>query len=375
MNRIAQYTLQKPSKEVPPSVGCPPPPSAVFKGGLKALAVASSGDSILALAETEAPVLLAGTWNGHPLDEAALREMVETYNPDAQPAPLKLTHKDAQGPALGWVKALRLGTYTPPGQRRPRTTLFARLEPTDLAREKVRCGEFRLKSIEAWPRGHPSNPTPGKWHFKALALLGSDSPGCPNLGPLELSEAPEIETPVLALDLNHSDGDTPSHPHGAGMTPEEQAALEKKAAALEAQSKDLETQKRELEARLAAKEREVQAGLVQARLDGLVKDAKLTPAQATLAKPVLLSLPVEGEVHLAEGKKATPREALFSLLEGLQGHGLGRALPVPHTAAAELAAQGGDKAKAMDALVAKHKAAGKSHDEAVSLAAGELEHD
>lgn len=325
--------------------------------------------SLLTFTEHEAPVLLAGTWNGHPLGEAALREMVETYNPDAQPAPLKLTHQDLQGSALGWVKALRLGDFTPPGRSRPQRTLFARLEPTDLAREKVRSGEFRMKSIEAWPPSHPSNPTPGKWHFKALALLGSDSPGCPNLGPLELSEAPEIETPVLVLALEPlltSSGSTPHPLHGESMTPESQAALEKKAADLEAVRKDLE-------AKLAAKERELQSGQIQSRLDGLVKDAKLTPAQVALAKPVLLSLPAEGEVHLSEGRTATPREALFRLLEGLQGHGLGKALDLPQSAIAELAAQGGDKGKTLDALVAKHKACGKTHDEAVSLAVSELE--
>jgi hypothetical protein len=340
--------------------------------------ILNASKRVLALSSepVETPILVGGRWNGHPLDLAAMEEMVATYNPEAQPAPIKLTHAEvedeAKKKAFGWVKALRIGDWVPPGAKRAVKTLFATLSFTEEGRQAVQSGAYRMKSLEAWPRQHQSNPTPGKWNFRALALLGAESPGCPNLTPLTLAAGDEdIETPVLALQAEETPTPNPGGPqppatHGVNMTPEELAALTAKAGTATA----LEAENTKLMAQLAAAKAATDATTVQARLEGLVKDGKLTPAQAALAKPVLLSVADEGAVTLAEGKTSTPRQALFSLLEGLKGHGLTTPLQVPHTSPAQLAT---DDAKAFDAAVAKHKAAGKSHDEAVHLAAQECE--
>ena len=150
------------------------------------------------------------------------------------------------------------------------------------------------------------------------------------------------------------------------MDPKELAALQAKAT----ENAALTTQVASLTAQLAAQTKAAEETAVQTRLDGLVKDAKLTPAQALIAKPVLLSVPTEGVVTLAEGKNVTPREALFSLLEGLSGHGLLKPGEVPHSGPAKLDAE--DK-KAFDAAVQKHVDAGKPYDQAVELAARELD--
>lgn len=333
-------------------------PSAVLKRVLNAF---------LALSD-ETTILTPGVHNGHPLGLAQIQELVETYNPQAQPAPLKLTHADKQKEAYGWIKSLRTGPFTPPGQTKSVTALYATLSPTEAGRQANRSGGYRMKSLEAWPPTHPSNPTPGRWHLKALALLGSDSPACPNLGPLELSADPvDAETPVLILqDTTPTPGGEPlPNPRGATMalTPEEQAALDK--------AKATETQNKELLAKLEAQSKDAAAVAVQARLDGLVQGKRITPAAAATLKTVLLALPDEGEVQLAAGKTATPREALLSVLNTLGPMGLFKTIQVPAESPVELAA--GDTTKAMEAAVAKHKAAGKPHAEAVALAAKEVD--
>ena len=322
---------------------------------------------------TDVPILIGGKWNGHPLDLASMEEMVATYNPAAQPAPIKLTHAEvadeAKKKAYGWVKALRIGDWTPPGFSHPVKTLFAKLAFTEEGRQAVASGAYRMKSLEAWPRNHTSNPTTGKWNFRALALLGAESPGCPNLSPLTLAAGDEEpETPVLILqaDATPTPGGQEPPQKGDPMDPKELAALQAKAT----ENAALTTQVASLTAQLAAQTKAAEETAVQTRLDGLVKDAKLTPAQALIAKPVLLSVPTEGVVTLAEGKNVTPREALFSLLEGLSGHGLLKPGEVPHSGPAKLDAE--DK-KAFDAAVQKHVDAGKPYDQAVELAARELD--
>lgn len=354
----------------------------VFKRALNAL-LPLPGVSAICLEDQEVPVVTSGVFNGHRFTEAVLKELVETYNFAAQPAPIKLTHADKQGPAAGWVKALRLGEYTPPGQTKPKKALLATLAPNELGRAKVKSGEFLMRSIEAWPPTHPSNPTPGKWNFKALALLGTDSPACPNLGPLQLAEgASEVEVPVLALGLDdeslptHGGKQPPATDEGAAMalTPEQQAALDK--AAETQKALDTATKKNtDLEAKLAAQALAHDTAEVKASLADLVKASKLTPAQAEVLAPVLLALPAEGEVKLADGKTAKPREALMAVLSEGAAHGLKTPLKVPGKAPVELAAGKGTKSKAMAELVAKYKAAGKTHADAVACAAQDLDND
>lgn len=321
----------------------------------------------------ETPILTGGKWNGHPLDLAAMEEMVATYNPEAQPAPIKLTHAEVgaedQKKAYGWVKSLRIGDWTPPGAARAVKTLFAKLSFTDEGRAAVQSGAYRMKSIEAWPKAHSSNPTPGKWNFRALALLGAESPGCPNLTPLTLAAGEdEPETPVLVLQAD--DSPTPGGPRppqkGDPMDPNELAALQAQAALVPA----LQAQLSETSAKLSAQTKAAEEAAVQLQVDALVKDGKLTPAFAQVAKHVLLSVPAEGVVTLAEGKTATPRAALLSLLEGQPGHGLLKPGEVPPTVPAQLKA---DDQKAFDAAVRKHIDAGKAYPEAVELAARELD--
>ena len=381
MNPFRRKGSSKAPKGLPPWLGWARTLLAVFKRGLNALRPLP-GASAICLEDQEVPVVTSGVFNGHRFTEAVLRELVETYNFAAQPAPIKLTHADRQGPAAGWVKALRLGEFTPPGQSKPKKALLATLAPNDLGRAKVKSGEFLMRSIEAWPPTHPSNPTPGKWNFKALALLGTDSPACPNLGPLQLAEdALEVEVPVLALGLDDESLPNPGGPQppalkGTAMelTPEQKAALEK-APATEAALAEAQKKNADLEAKLATQALTHDTSVVKASLAELVKDAKLTPAQAEVLAPVLLALPAEGEVKLADGKTAKPREVLMAVLSEGAAHGLKTPLKVPGKPPVELAAGKGGKSKAMAELVDKYKASGKSHADAVACAAQDLDKD
>jgi hypothetical protein len=181
----------------------------------------------------------------------------------------------------------------------------------------------------------------------------------PNLAPLTLSaDGGEVETAVLVLqaDALNPGGLMPPQ-KGDPMDPKELAALQDKLAKLEAQNADLT-------AKLSAANSTAAEAAVQVRLDSLVKDGKLTPAQAAQAKPVLLATPAEGVVTLSEGKTGTPRDAMFALLESGVGHGLLQDGKVPGQRPAELSEE-----KAFDAAVQKHLDAGKPYAQAVELAA------
>ena len=150
------------------------------------------------------------------------------------------------------------------------------------------------------------------------------------------------------------------------MDPNELAALQAKAT----ENAALHNQVAELTAKLAATAKAQETATIQTRLDGLLQEGKLTPAQVALAAPIALSLADEGVVTLAEGKTSTPRAAFFQLLEGLETHGLLTPSGAPATRPAALAAE---DQKAFSAAVQKHLDAGKPYDQAVELAARDLD--
>ena len=355
--------------------GCPtttPTPSAGFKRALNAfLALSDAGTQV-----AEEPVLIPGRWNGTPLSLSILEELVRTYNPSAQPAPIKQTHED-KGAALGWVDGLSLQDWVPPGQTKPRKALFARFKVNDALR-KAKADGYLMKSVELWPPDHGNSPTRGRWHFKGLALLGAESPACPNLTPLSFADQDqEIEIPVLLL---ADEGPSPQ-PGGPRPPLSKGDSVETKTtptpADLEAanqRAQEAETRAKDLEIRLANQAKEADQAKVIARLDGLVQAKKLVPAQKASLLPVLLALDgKETTISLANGTAISPREALFQQLEGLQGHNLDTRAQVPGGPSQEqidLASKA--KNKAFDNKVNEYIKAGKSRREALQMACKEF---
>lgn len=150
------------------------------------------------------------------------------------------------------------------------------------------------------------------------------------------------------------------------LTPAQEAALKEAA--------DLKKKNQELEAQLADQSRKAEAKELTSRLEGLVKDHKITPAEAKVLAPVALALDgAEATVELADKTKASPREALFKVLDGLKAHGLGKSASIPSDAPVELGDKEKSKKKALDEKVAAYKAQGKSNAEALRMATREVE--
>jgi hypothetical protein len=209
------------------------------------------------------------------------------------------------------------------------------------------------------------------WHFKGLALLGAESPACPNLTPLSFADQDtDVDIPVLMLadeGPNPNPGGTLPPPHQGEIvetTPAELEAANKRAAELETKNQLLETQ-------LADQKKANDTALIQNRIDGLVKDKKITPAEAKVLLPVALALETEdATVKLGDNSSVAPREALFRVLVGLKSHGLDLTTRIPGNLSeedVELASRKGTKA--FDNAVQGYMKAGKTKREALSMAA------
>lgn len=288
--------------------------------------------------------------------EADLLEMAESYNPETHRAPLKRGHGAPDDAALGWA-----GKLVVAGKK----LLAFPAQVSDALKAEVKDGQRPGVSIELYPRDHAANPTPGKLHLKAIALMGAHPPAVkglavPAFGALEpgvlrfgawdervvaglfrnfrewligkfgLEEADKVipSWDVSSLDRAASEeqaAEAISQPSFSEptVTPEQKAALEAenqalkaKLAGVEAEAKKAEAArlKAERDARHAAHasyaESQVTAGMIPARCrDGLV------------AVLDYLSEPVSGRViSFGEGDAAEPlASAVKALVEGGRG--------------------------------------------------------
>lgn len=133
------------------------------------------------------PVLRPGKWNGIQFTAAMLKEIASTFNPASQAVPVKLDHVE-EGPALTNIAECQYhDDYQLPGTGQRSPILLVRWPKTQDVVNAASNGKYPMRSVEVWPPKHPSNPTPGKWNLKGLALLGGAAPAVPGLGPLQLS--------------------------------------------------------------------------------------------------------------------------------------------------------------------------------------------
>ncbi len=104
--------------------------------------------------------------------EADLLEMAESYNPETHRAPLKRGHGSPDDAALGWAGKLMVA-----GKR----LLAIPAQVSEALKAEVKDGQRPGISIELYPRDHAANPTPGKLHLKAIALMGAHPPSVKDL--------------------------------------------------------------------------------------------------------------------------------------------------------------------------------------------------
>lgn len=121
---------------------------------------------------------------------AEIDQILSSYDPERDPAPLVAGHPKHDDPAQGWVNRLSVEGGV----------LFA--EPGDVApefAELVRTKRYRRISASFYPPKHRGNPTPGKWHLKHVGFLGAQSPAVKGLGTVSFSEADDRASTTIDL--------------------------------------------------------------------------------------------------------------------------------------------------------------------------------
>lgn len=232
---------------------------------------------------------------------AEVSAIASSYDAGSDPAPLVIGHPKLNDPAWGWVKSLSVDG----------DVLVAhpeRVEPSFA--ETVRDGRYAKVSAQFYPPEHASNPKPGAWYLKHVGFLGAAAPAVKGLGVVSLSERDNGVEPgdLITIDLNP-------------VTQENDMSEPKKDEAVSFAEREADLAARETA--LKARETAAAAAAAKARHDdhvsfaeGLVDQAKLSPAGKPLLVGVLDELGAAGTVSFGEAGELTPVAALKKLLAG-----------------------------------------------------------
>lgn len=117
-----------------------------------------------------------------------LNELVATYDPVADPAPIVVGHPELDDPAYGWVRKL---SFT-------EGKVVAEVEKIEPAfAEAVNQGRYPRVSASFYTPDAPSSPKPGKWYLKHIGFLGGTAPAVKGLG--HVAFAAGAQRGVIAL--------------------------------------------------------------------------------------------------------------------------------------------------------------------------------
>ncbi len=196
-----------------------------------------------------------------------LQEMAGAYDPAVEMASLNLDHNGG-GPSLGWCERLWL-------QDAALWVRYVDLDPATV--ELVRNKRYTRRSAEI----ALSHPVTGGWYFTGCALLGNARPAIPGLPPVTLCRPQYVLTTRKETPMPEDDPPTPQAPPAPENPTASTPSGEPELAALRAQVAEgaqalsaLLRQRAELD--------------VDRRLALL--GARVTPAMAKLARPLLVEL-------------------------------------------------------------------------------------
>lgn len=228
------------------------------------------------LATAEAPVLefpalipvdLTET-HGIEITPERLAEMAAAYNPAIEMASLNLDHNWG-GPSLGWCERVWL-------QDAALWVRYIDLDPETV--ELIRAKRYTRRSAEI----ALSHPVTGGWYFTGCALLGNARPAVAGLPPVTLCRPQYVLTVRKETPMPENDPPAPPAPDSPPAGEAELAALRAQVAEGAQALSAVLRQRAELD--------------VDRRLAQL--GARVTPAMAKLARPLLIEL-------LAERQPAT----------------------------------------------------------------------
>lgn len=217
-----------------------------------------AADHIIELAAGEAPVLEFPALKPIDLSEShgieitlqRLEEMAAAYDPTVEMASLNLDHNYG-GPSLGWCERIWL-------QDSALWVRYIDLDPTAI--DLVRTKRYTRRSAEI----ALSHPITGGWYFTGCALLGNARPAVAGLPPVTLCRPQYV------------------------LTARKETPMEPEPSPGEAELATLRAQTAEATLAFTAILRQKAALDAETRLTQL--GARITPAMAKLAKPLLIEL-------------------------------------------------------------------------------------
>ena len=238
---------------------------------------------------------------------ADLEEMVGSYDPTSNPAPMVVGHPALDAPAYGWAGGLRIndaGRLVAVGDQVEAS--FA---------EMVNDGRFKKVSAKFYPRDHPANPTPGKFHLKHIGFLGAAAPAVKGLKSVSFADGVQAGCITFEIDNSH-----PTHEPKEPIVAEKDkelsfaeretalAAREDALAKSEAKAKDdrIAIDKAAADARHAGHVSFAESQIAVGRLAPAAKDEAVFLMDALSSAPQTLSF--------GEGDKSATPVALFQRL-------------------------------------------------------------
>lgn len=282
--------------------------------------------------------------------EDDLRRAVEAYDPALHEAPIVVGHPKDNLPAYGWVKALAFGEGG--------AIEAEPIQVDEAFAEMVQAGRFKKRSASFYTPDAPNNPKPGVYYLRHVGFLGAQPPAVKGLKDVAFSEEEEgvvefadttyvaslvarmarslrdwliADKGIEAADkvipdyLVSSLDDEARKPVDAAMTAPtlfseddmtitkeqfeaEKARADKAEADLKAATQAAAAQAAEFSERekaLAAREAAAARKEVEARVEVLVKEGKVLPAQKKSAVDFAMSLNgAEATFDFGEGEKA-----------------------------------------------------------------------
>lgn len=250
-------------------------------------------------------------------------ELVSNYDPAVEESPLVYGHPKDNEPARGWVKALKRN-----GEK-----LFALLSQVSTETKKaVHNKDYKYVSMSLHPCGK---------RLRHVGLLGAVPPAITGLGPVEFMDN-------NCLTINFSAAELSPSPQAEGGNKMDEATkqlianLEAEIAKLKEQLASLEKEKQDALAKEAAAAKQAETAVAEFsaykgevtaqkredRLQRLVKDGKVKPAEQEHIKSMVSALARadNGETvnfSSSDGvKQVTPEEAYWLELEARETSGL-----------------------------------------------------
>jgi hypothetical protein len=236
-----------------------------------------------------------------------LDELVQSYSLETYKPPLVKGHPKTEDPAYGHVSELKIEN----------DILFAQFACVpDKVKKEVYEGRYLSKSISVFP------PKEGKpWKLKHVGLLGATPPAIDGLGGIYFSEGEDGELCFATLTIEDDQMDEKDKKI-AELELQLKTEQDAKTAAEAAREKEAQA-RTEAEGKLAQSAEEQATAAREAKVEKLIADGKVLPAEKEQVAEFAKALEGSEEIAFSagEGKKLL-KEHFWSWLEGRKEHGL-----------------------------------------------------